>query len=212
MATYINGIWGNYSGKIGTLVFYTLNGKQVTRSIGKSTKPPTEKQLQNQMELRVVIAFLKPILSVINSGFAAMAKGTGKSPHNIAVSYNKKQAVAGAYPDVEMDYARVLVSQGKLPEVHDAEVEPATEGLSFTWDCPADLRWPRQTDQVMLLAYFPTTGEAIYELGGPKRSAGSAMLAIPANLLDAYMEVYMAFVAQDRKGISNSVYLGSFNK
>jgi hypothetical protein len=64
----------------------------------------------------------------------------------------------------------------------------------------------------MLLAYFPEQEKAIYLLAAAKRSQCADTLTVPADLLGAYMEVYISFVAQDRKSIANSSYLGSFNK
>lgn len=212
MAILRNGILGSCSGKIGNMVFYTVNGKQMARSVGKYTKPPTEKQLQNQMELGVVTTFLKPIMVLINAGFGLMANGSGKSPYNLAVGFNKKQAMQGVYPDVEMAYEKVLVTRGNMWGAIAAGPELTNTGLSFSWESSASLQWSRQSDQVMLLAYFPAKGLAVYELAGPKRSALAAVLPIPEELLTAYMEVYIAFVAEDRKQISDSSYLGNFNK
>jgi hypothetical protein len=211
MAILRNGILGNYQGKIGSLTFYTLNGKQVVRTIGKITKPPTVRQLQNRMEISVVNGFLRPIIEFINAGFAVMAQGTTKNPYNIALAYNKIQAVQGVYPDVTMNYEKVLVTEGKLPEAIDPAVELLPEGLSFTWQCPADLPWPRASDQVMLLVYFPALQKALYLLSGASRAVCQTVMNIQENLLAEYMEVYISFVAENRKGISNSSYLGSLN-
>lgn len=207
-----NGIAGNYSGKIGNLVFYVRNGKQVVRTTGKMTKPPTEGQLKNRKELKVVIDFLKPIKEFINAGFALAAKGTTKIPHNLAVSHNKRYALQGIYPDVEMDYTKVLVTQGKIPDVSDCNVELTAEGLHFTWTCTNNLNWPRDSDQVMLLAYFPVLEKAIYQLAGVKRLVCAETLSIGTGMLNEYMEVYISFVSADRKAITNSIYLGSFNQ
>lgn len=212
MATYKNGILGPCSGKVGDLVFYILNGKQVVRTKGKITKPPTEKQLLNRMEVSVVHAFLKPIVELINAGFASVAKGTVKSPYNMAFAYNKKNAVQGVYPNPEMDYEKVMVTQGRMQGACVPAVELTATGLSFTWSCSANMPWPRPHDQVMLLAYFPVLKKAVYLLGGANRASGAAVLALQPEMLSEYMEVYISFVAQDRKGVSNSTYLGSFNK
>lgn len=184
----------------------------MVRTKGKITKPPTEKQLLNQMEVSVVHAFLKPIVELINAGFATIAKGTGKSPYNMAFAYNKKNAVQGVYPNPEMNYEKVMVTQGRMQGASVPDVELTATGLSFTWYCSANLPWPRPYDQVMLLAYFPVLKKAVYLLGGTNRAAGAAVLPVQPELLNEYMEVYISFVAQDRMGISNSTYLGNLNK
>lgn len=211
MGTLRNGLLGNYKGKIGNLVFYEVKGKQVVRTLGKSKGPASPAQLQNRQELACVMNFLRPLREFINIGFAAMAQGNVKTPYNMAVSYNKVNAVMGAYPNVGIDYEKVLVSQGRMQGPDGPAVELTATGLSFTWTCPGHLEWPRPNDQVMLLAYFPSLQKAEYLLYGAARLQCAEVLTLPANLLDKHMEVYISFIAENRGQISDSMYLGRFN-
>lgn len=211
MGTLRNGLLGHYRGKIGNLVFYVVNGKQVVRTQTKHNYPPTVKQLQNRNELSTVMAFLKPLREFVSIGFAKAASGTVKSPYNMAVSYNKIHAVTGIYPDVVMDYAKVMVSQGNMLPALTPTVELIADGLKFNWLCPAGLEWPRGGDQVMLLAYFPGLQRASYLLHGAARFQCTETLSLPANVLNEHMEVYISFIAQNRKQIADSIYLGSLN-
>lgn len=212
MGTLRNGITGNYNGKIGGLVFYIRNGKQVIRTIGKITKPATPAQLQNRKELSVTVAFLKPLIEFVNAGFRLRAAGTTKSAYNLALAYQKKNAVTGVYPDVSIKYEQVRVTEGKIGGADEAAVELIPSGLKVTWLCPGSLGWPRPYDQLMLLVYFPVLQKAAYILSGVSRSQCAQVLDLQPDLLNEYMEVYISFVTQDRKGISNSTYLGSLNK
>ncbi|MBB5441210.1 hypothetical protein HDC92_004917 [Pedobacter sp. AK017] len=211
MATYRNGFFGNYKGKLGNLIFYEVKGRQVVRSVGKSTVPPTAAQLQNRNEMEAVVSFLRPLKELISVGFHIKAKGTSCTPYNMAVSYNKLHAVTGAYPNATMVYEKVLVTEGKIGKAMHPIAELTAEGLSFSWVCPPDLDWSRPNDQVILLAYFPRLEKAEYLLYGPSRLSAEAQLMLPPDLLNAHMEVYISFIAQDRKQIANSTYLGSFN-
>jgi hypothetical protein len=206
-----NGMLGNYSGKMGNLVFYIRNGKQVVRTIGKITKPATTAQLQNRKEMAVTMAFLKPLTEFINAGFGLAAAKTTKSAYNLAVSYQKMNAISGTYPDTVIAYEKVRVTQGMMFAALDPAVELTPTGLSFTWSCPAGLNWPRPYDQVMLLACFPAQEKVIYLLAGASRAQCADTLTIPAELINEYMEVYLSFVAQDRRSIGNSTYMGNFN-
>ncbi|WP_316814282.1 DUF6266 family protein [Pedobacter heparinus] len=211
MATYRNGFFGNYKGKLGNLIFYEVKGKQMVRSVGKITVPPTPAQLQNRNELEAVVSFLKPLKELISIGFHLKAKGTTCTAYNKAVSYNKLHAVRGAYPNAFMVYEEVLVTEGKMQAAINPAVELTMDGLSFSWHCPADLEWPRPNDQVILLAYFPKLEKAEYLLYGPSRLTGAVNLQLSPDLLNAQMEVYISFISQDRKQIANSTYLGNFN-
>jgi hypothetical protein len=178
------------------------------------TKPPTLPQLQNRMELAVVVAFLRPLTELINVGFVVGSKDyhKGKTSYNLAVACNKPNALVGAYPDVVMDFTKVLVANGNIDMAILPAVELTAEGIQFEWLCPEDTIWPRQTDEVMMLAYFPDLAKAVYVTAGAKRSACTDILALPEELLAEYMEVYISFVANDRKSAARSTYLGFLNK
>jgi hypothetical protein len=212
MATLKNGIAGNYKGKIGNLVFYQINGKQVVRTIGKITKAPTEAQLSCRQQMGLINIFLKPITGFVNTGFKLMTKGTTSGAYNMAVSYNKKHALQGIYPNMEMDYAMALVTKGNLEGAINPEVELVPEGLKFTWLCPTGYSWPNGNDQAMLLAYFPLLKRAVFTLYGAKRSHCEDVLNIQPDLLNEYMEIYISFIAENRNGIADSGYLGRFNQ
>jgi hypothetical protein len=212
MATLRNGLLGNYKGKIGNLVFYEVRGRQVVRTLGKSTVPPTPAQLQNRNEMETVVGFLKPLREFINVGFNLKAKGSSRTPYNMAVSYNKIHAVAGAYPNVKMNYEKVQVTEGRMVAAINPTVELTADGLSFTWLCPDTLEWPRPNDQVMLLAYFPLLERVGYILYGANRLECADVLNLPTDLLGKYMEVYISFIAENRQKIANSIYLGNFNQ
>lgn len=161
-----------------------------------------------------VIAFLKPIKEFIDVGFALMAKGTNKTPRNMAVSYQKLNAVEGVNPDVRVNYERVLVTRGNIPVAYtvNPRVEMTPDGLDFIWSNFRYLQWPHADDAVMLLAYFPALKRAVYLLSGAKRSQCAETLSIQPDLINKYMEIYISFVAQNRKKIANSIYMGNFNK
>ncbi|MNE91713.1 hypothetical protein D3C80_1893580 [compost metagenome] len=67
----------------------------------------------------------------------------------------------------------------------------------------------------MLLAYLPANNTAEYLLSGARRNEGSEELKVSlvpktnnnANK-DEYIETYIAFISDDRKRISDSVYVG----
>lgn len=200
------GIAGLMTGRVGDMVFYVLNGKQVVRMVGKSAKAPTEKQLTARMQMAVVSGFLKHLVEYLNVGFGPDVIDD-ENAYNAAMRYNRKHALSGVYPDIFLDYSKVLVSKGDLPGAAGAVVELLSDGLHFTWTNPAELPYPRGNDQVMLLAYFPSLNSAIYLLEAGSREEGVALLPVPSDLLAEHMEVYMSFAAADRKSVSDSIYL-----
>lgn len=211
MGVLKNGLFGGYTGKLGNLVSYQVLNKEVVRIIGKSNKPATRKQLVCRQQMAVVTRFLKPILPFIRAGFELAARTSNMYPQNKALSYNKTQALKGAYPNIEMDYPKVRVTEGELMVAQDPLVSQSGNLLTFSWAGMAPSNWPRSRDQVMMLAYFPDQEMACSILSGARRSEGLDKMEIPDNLSGQRIEVYISFVADDRKSIANSSYLGRLN-
>jgi hypothetical protein len=208
MAILKNGILGGVKGKISNLVGYNLNGQEVIREIGVSTKELTNKQLNNNLQMKVIMEFFNCMDTLLQTGFNPLANGTIKNYHNLAIEYNKPHALKGFYPDVEVDYPKIIISAGDLPQPVNPAIELVAEGLKFSWN-GAGISWPYNMDQVMLLAYAPAAKEHVFVNSGARRKDGQDVLKIPATMRNQLLEVYISFVSDDRKRAADSLYLGS---
>ncbi|SMC63166.1 DUF6266 family protein [Pedobacter nyackensis] len=212
MAIAKNGPHGEHCGRIGNVVYYMLNGKLVSRKIGRSTKPPTLSQLSSRLETKICSEFISRIQDVINIGFGIEMQGTDKNAFNLAVAYNKKNMFSGVYPDFKINYDLLILSKGILMPAQNPQVLQTEAGIQYTWDTDLKMAFPESTDQVMMLAYFPKAEKVFYTLFGSDRSSGTALLPIPASLKNQYMETYISFASADRKQLADSAYTGAFNK
>ncbi|TKC04277.1 DUF6266 family protein [Pedobacter frigoris] len=207
MGTLDNGAFGHLRGKVGNLVSYTLNGKNVVRELGQTAKPPTRPKLANYQKMAVVNAFLKPILPLINLGFAFAVQRTDRNQHNEAVSYNKRFALQGEYPDIEMDYSKALVSKGELPPAQSPAISKLPNGVEFTWQIPADMTYADLYNRAMLLLYFPESKTAIFDLSGARRSELRDFIPLEPAQLTQTIHAYIAFAGDDRLSVSDSVWI-----
>lgn len=199
-----------FTGKVGGEVTYILNGQMVKRRIGVTFKKATSAQLAVRQRTAITSKFLKSILDFIEIGFELEAKGTTKNQHNLASSYNNKNAIIGVFPNLEIDYQKVLLTSGAMPAVKEIKVVATKEGLEFTWDT-TELRGMRWNDQVMVMAYFPEANDATFLVNGANRKQGSQLLKLSASRMQKPIETYISFVAANRKSIANSIYTGKFN-
>ncbi|TCC96644.1 DUF6266 family protein [Pedobacter hiemivivus] len=207
MAILKNGILGGVKGKIANVVSYALNGQEIIRAIGENKKPLTNKQLNNKLQMKVIMEFLKSMDTLLETGFNPKAEGTTKNYHNLAIAYNKPHALKGFYPDVEVDYAKVVISAGNLPQPINPTVEFVAEGLKFSWNVEG-ISWPYSRDQVMLLAYAPESNTHEFKNTGARRIKGCDILQITPEMRNEPLEVYISFVSDDRKNAADSLYLG----
>lgn len=212
MARLPKGLFGGFSGKLGDLVGYSLNGRDMVRTIGKSTKPPTVKQLAVRQKIAILNRELSAMLAVINAGFELAVKGTDKNPFNEAVSYNFKHACAGSYPNISIDYSRLLVSKGSLPPAFEPKVNILPGGLEFTWGLDPLVHDNILNDRAMLLIYYPdpdhlpaSNEQVVCVLIGAQRRALKDFIELAPAYLTAPMVCYIAFVAEGGKSVSNSM-------
>lgn len=211
MAVASNGPNGPHRGRIGNIVYYMLNGKNVSRNIGKYVDPNTEKQKTVRSKTKICSNLFKKINDFIYYGFSVEAKDNDKNAFNLAVAYNKSNMFIGDFPDFKIAYDLLIVSKGNLLPAQNPQVTQTETGLSFTWDTDPKMAYAMSKDQVMLLAYFPDLDKSYFTIYGPERQAGVATLQIPGSIRGKYMETYISFAAGDRTQMADSTYTGSFN-
>ncbi|MDB5019013.1 MAG: hypothetical protein JWQ28_140 [Pedobacter sp.] len=205
------GILGPVSGKVGNLVFYVSKGKACIRTAGTRLAPLTPAELINTNKMAVLMSFFKHVKPFIKLGFAEGLAHSNYNYHNAATSYNKKNALALINGKVELAYNRIRLSNGTGLEAEQALVKLVGNELHFSWKHQEENDWDTGSDQVMIMAFFPDENLAIYEVAGAKRKAGFDILPLHASLVGKRMELYIAFIAQDRQRVSNSLYLGRLN-
>jgi hypothetical protein len=203
-----NGILGAVRGKVNNLVFYSLNGQDIVRTIGNNKKSVASvaRKAQND-SMALLMRFFSKTKPFIKAGFKNEAIGTIYNYHNLATSYNKVHAINIVENVPQIDYTRILLSRGKALMPKDPILNKTGDGLSISWTVEKDLPWTTNQDQTMLLAYFPEVNEAIFDLAGAKRRDGTAQLTLPPAFRELELETYLAFVSEDRESVSNSMHL-----
>ncbi|WP_316819494.1 DUF6266 family protein [Pedobacter gandavensis] len=206
-----NGPHGWPTGKLGNTVSYMLKGQYVQRSIGKPGNPSL-KQQANHQAMAVTTRFLRNLGDYLNNGFKLEASGTIRNQHNLAVSYIKKNALKGEYPNISIDYAKVQLSKGSLARPKELRMEKLEGGLQISWN---PLQYEGQNAQyddcLQIAVCFPKTGRKKTELNFSKREAGIAFLALEPEQLTQPMEVYLFLSAANHDSVSDTLYLGNLN-
>ncbi|SHG14987.1 DUF6266 family protein [Pedobacter caeni] len=210
MATSKPGPYGHPNGKIGNIVFYVLNGQNVSRTIGAPGKP-SRKQLGNQQSMSVTMKLIKPMKDFINIGFGLEAAGTVKNAFNLATSYNKKQALEGEYPNISVNYSKVVLSKGTLPAAKDIRMEKKDTGVLVSWDPYYLDRELRHDDCVMILLYYPLRRKVRSFLNAARREEGKYLIELEEEWLNEPIEAYISFKTADGKEVSDSLYVGNLN-
>ncbi|TKC09496.1 DUF6266 family protein [Pedobacter frigoris] len=220
MARLKLGPWGGIVGALGNHVGYIRKGIAVLRMKSHPTnKKRTDKQKATTQRFQLIIKFIASMNNFTNVGFDVAARKVSPTAQNLAVSYNTKNAITGEYPNQEIDYPKVRVCEGTLPLATGIAVTAEDMGetvkLAFSWQTETDLPAASHRDQIMMLAYLPEIKESVYLDSGARRNEGQDFLMISKNygakrypIVVTYAETYIAFVANDRNNISDSLYCG----
>ena len=206
MGTYKKGILGSFSGKVGTVVGSSWNGIEYMRSLPKpSTKTPTDLQMIQRAKLGMAIGFFSPIRALINIGFKSLA--VRQTPYNVATSQLLADGIIGTYPDLMIDYPKVLFSKGSLTGAWSPAVASAAGKVNVTWQDNSASGTAKPSDKAMLLVYNPEKSQYVFTTEGEARSVLADSLDLPADFAGDTVHVWIAFISADKKTVSTSVYI-----
>ena len=126
MGTIKQGILGGFNGKVGTVVGSSWKGITYMRGQAQHVKNPrTAGQVYSRTAFKAVSAALSPIASTLRLTFA---KSAGKmSAFNKAVSINLKEAVEDVEGIPTVNYEKLILSKGNLPQFDYCIVDDISE-------------------------------------------------------------------------------------
>ena len=208
MSTIKQGILGGFSGKTGTVIGSSWKGISVMRGIAPSiAQPNTQAQLEQRAKFSVMGKFLRPLIPFLRIGFKNQA--VKMSGFNAAMSYNLVNALTGTYPAYEVDYSKVLVSQGTLPGALNLEVTSTTAGeIKYTWEDNSDDTNASGTDKALLVVYNPARNKAVTVVDGNTRTGGSQTITLPSKFSGDEVQCFISFSNETQAGLSNSEFVG----
>ncbi len=205
------GYLGGFRGKLGTAVGSKWKGINVIRSRPpkKRTAPPSELQLEVQAKFELANRFLRPLNDLLEKTFKKAA--VDMSGFNAALSENLPDAIAGDYPNITIDYSKVMLSKGGLAGVPSpAAASTAAGKLTFTWTDNSGKKNALSSDLVFVTAYNEQLNEWDYDPKIAARSAGTCTLDVAA-FSGKPVQTYIGLISADGKKIATSQYTGVVN-
>ncbi|WP_256003285.1 DUF6266 family protein [Pedobacter deserti] len=210
MGKLSRGFLGGFQGQLGTAYgcFWRLMDliKAMPR---KSNRPPTVKQIEVQLKMKLVSGFLSWAKSIIKPGFDLVRK-PNQSAMNACVAYNLEVAVAGVSPNYTIDFAQIRFSEGKLGQLSAVQVAADNEAeLNFSWaaDLPG-LPDRDATDRVSVIVFNPAKDRFVIAQDVVARSAVAYDMSLPLDFSGDEVQVYILAKAVDGRLVSRSQYLG----
>jgi len=209
MAKLNKGILDHITGKVGKVIGSSWNGINYIRSVpARVRNPNTPAQQAHRMRFRLMAELLNSLQPIIEVGFSSGRPG--RTPVNRAMSYNLANAVTGEFPELEIDFPRLIVSRGSLTGVYTADVTADTIGeIIITWKDDSGTGSASPDDQALLLLYNTNKKVPIIETGQYVRADEEALFTLPDVFEGDSFEAYIAFAQTNGSKVSDSYYLGS---
>lgn len=209
MATYKQGVNGVFSGKAGSVIGSNWRSIGYLRGLARfKSKSNSPKQAAQRARFGMAVSFLRPMKTVLNIGFND--KGNNRSTgYNQAMRSFMASAVAGEYPDFEIDFSKIVISKGALEKLIGMQVVSSTAGtFSFSWvDTSAVSEMGHVDDQVFILLYNQTE-DTFTTFRNALRQEQELTLELPAVFSGNTFHIYAFALDRDGKEASNSQYLG----
>jgi len=197
------------SGSIGDRVYFQRNGISYSRSKPVSCRnPATPAQQVQRAKFNVILKFLKPCKEFVRIGFQTKAKNMSK--FNYATSFIYKNALMGEYPDLSIDYSKVMLSMGNLDGPFEPMIAMSSDcEIEFTWKIDIDAYNYLLNDRAMVLVYNTAKQEAIIFTNGNSRISMRQLVKLPALFAGDEVVCYLAFRDYYGEKVSDSQFIGS---
>ena len=205
------GILGGFSGTVGTVIgICKKNGDDII--IAKSKKKRTsntEGQVNQRTKFGLVTGFMQPLNPVLRYGCKMLA-GNEMTPYNYACKNALDKALTGVAPDFELDFSKVLISNGKLSQPTATTAQLVADLVNFKWNDNSNSSSGIGTDKAVMVVYNVENFELSYSIGQVTRASGSGSLPVPNSAEGDKLLFYIFFQsAIDPFNVSSSQYLGS---
>jgi hypothetical protein len=207
MAQIKQGILGNFSGKVGSVVGSRWRGIAYMRGLAQGVK---QSNSHTQMTVRQRFGVASRVASAMAFYLEVGYRNYGnhRTPVNAAVSHLIKDACVGEYPQVGIDQSEMIVSRGKLTLPADVAATVRSGEAKFTWTNDSGSKAALANDLAMPLVYNFTRRTCVYSIGMATRKDGSVTLAIPSTWANDRLSCYFAMASIENDDTSNSVYVG----
>ncbi len=206
MGTIRNGGNGAFSGKAGS--FIGANWKNIDYIKGiprKSSKPPTQKQLDQRARFGLILSLLGQIKDILDFGFKAQEAGK-RTGFNVGIQHALNNAIVGDYPSLEIDYSKILVSKGTLAKASVVATRLVTQELELQWPVILNTRNSFAGDKLMVIVYNPKQNMFLDFENPALREDGMVNLSLPLAFDNQELHIYTFFQQHDSNRVSESVH------
>jgi len=196
------GILGGFSGKVGSVIGASWKRTMYMRSLPKKTNSQTLAQRTQRAKFALVINLLRPLTAVLRIGWKRYANH--QSAYNAATAYTLANAITGEFPDIQIDYKKVMIARGSLTQIPAPTLKGSGGKITIAWKDNSGIGNAKPTDKLLLALINPTKNEVITRYDETERAEEEFAIDLP-HWIGNRIHIYMAFAAEDGKDVSDSI-------
>lgn len=190
-------------GSIGNVVIVRRQGKiYVRKKPKKSTRAPTEAQIQHLSKFKLVVTFLKRFRDVIEIGYTNVP--IDMFGFNQAVGENFKNSVKGENLNYHIDISKLKITSGKMHSPDNAIISMNENNLYFKWTLNAKMR----NANTILVAYCCNSQRVYFAIVSNLTIDGIASISIPKSSANGEIHTWLSYMSENKQKTSDSYYSG----
>jgi len=195
-----------FSGRMGPVVAYVVNGQQRFRTYIKPQNPKTKKQTAHRTKFGFVSSKMSPLFREIKNGFKNNSLNFGTVCGKVS-----REAVVEVDSELSLDYSKIQIAEGKIqpPTLSTVSIEEETNIANFKWDPEVypKSKLANENDKVNIVCFNESFPTEIFRQSSIKRKIGRASIDLPKhwNNLDTHFWIY--FTSYDLRFSSDSFYV-----
>ncbi len=177
----------------------------------KRKRNKTIGMLLTQQKFYLASQYLLPLASVLKEGFAQYVrreKAKHVSARNLAMAHAVKYAVKGEYPELYIDPALILLSDGSVRGINIENMTLNNNALWLDFD-GGKITAMNHDDELLLVVYDPIAGVAIRNETLVTRSSSGLRLELPDYMKNVRLDVFILVRDRSRNRYSRSQYVGN---
>lgn len=203
------GVFGNWVKRVGNVVGRVVNGQNIYSIYQPNvSNPKTEVQQQTRAKFSMLTK-LGSVIGAFLSISLLQSKGVGTWLSRF-ISINFKEGVTGTWPSYELNYPKLVLSQGNVDLPYNPAAQLQGSDIEITWTDNSGIGNARDTDKAMFLIYNKNKNASIADSEAADRSTRQASYSLPASWNGDTVYVYFAMQRVKDRTASASMFLGQF--
>lgn len=204
------GVFGNWVKRVGNVVGRVVNGQNIYSIYQPNvSNPQTDTQQQIRTKFRMLCKLGSVIASFLKLGLLG-SKGDGTWLSRF-ISVNFDKGVTGTWPEFELNYPKLILSQGNVDLPYNPAAQLQGSDINITWTDNSGIGNAQDNDKVMFVVFNKDKIQSIADTEAADRSSRQASYSLPASWNGDTVYVYFAMYRTKDKVASTSLFLGQFS-